>query len=401
MDVEARTTRKPGFRSMYREHYGLVWGAARRFGVADHQLDDAVQEAFLVAYRRLGSFDGQSPKAWLYSITRRVASNYRRAEQRATRRRHAAENLRAVAQPSTAEAMEAWQAVNGFLAMLTEREREIFVLSEIEGMTGAEVARSLGLRPSTTYDAIRGLRRRFVQDVVDAPKPGTLRAMARRERPRATSRTWGALVAALPAGPAPGPAGFGPLATWATLSAGTKTAIAGATLTTVLGGGFVLASDRPEQRRNAIASVDPPRPAPAEQPIAEATPTPHSEATPDPHTEALPPPEAERPKRPRPATATQKRSTLADENALLREGTVALARGEASRALELADEHARDFPTSALSDMRTALRVESLCALGKQAQARGEAHEFLRRRPASPVRERVANACPKNTEPGP
>lgn len=397
MDVEARATRRAGFRSMYREHYGLVWGAARRFGVADHQLDDAVQEAFIVAYRRLASFDGESPKAWLYSITRRVASNYRRAERRATRRKDAVLSTRALAQPSTAEAMEAWQAFDEFLAALSDRQREVFVLSEIEGMTGAEVARSLGLRPSTTYDAIRGLRQRFVRDVVEAPKPATLRRMARRDRPNATSRSWGALMAALPGA---GSTSAGPLALSATLSAGAKTAVAGVSIATVLGGGFMLMREEPEPPPPVIASKEPHQPAPAEQPrVPEKTPPkPPTEPEPNAATVAVSPEPAPTTRSRRPVEPTPEQGTLADENALLREGAAALARGEGSRALELANQHARDFPGSGLSDMRTALRIESLCALGKQAQARGEAHEFLRRRPSSPVAERVEKACPKKAE---
>ncbi|MEX1368686.1 MAG: sigma-70 family RNA polymerase sigma factor, partial [Nannocystaceae bacterium] len=158
---------------MYREHYGLVWGAARRFGVDDNLLDDAVQEAFLVAYRRMGSFDGRSPKAWLYGITRRVASNVRRSERRTTRRKDAVKHSMQTATSRSAEAVEAWQALDRFLEGLSERQREIFVLSELEGMTGAEVARSLSLRPSTTYDAIRALRRRFTEQIADPPPPDT------------------------------------------------------------------------------------------------------------------------------------------------------------------------------------------------------------------------------------
>ena len=405
MDVDPRATRKSGFRSMYREHYGLVWGAARRFGVADHQLDDAVQEAFIVAYRRLGSFDGESPKAWLYSITRRVASNYRRAERRATRRKDAVRRTHLVAQPASTDTTEAWQAVDGFITGLSERQREIFVLSELEGMTGAEVARSLGLRPSTTYDAIRTLRRRFVADVVDPPEPSRLQRMVRRDRPRPTARTWGALVAALPGSRVAGATGGSTLAAWTSLSVAGKTAVASIAAATVLVGGFVLTRDRsdpapvPEAMERArstartepapqtrVAAVDPDDPAPTPTPVVPHEPTP-TPPVPIARAGVAPPP--------------PKTDPLADENAILREGTEALAAGNASRALTLADQHARDFPDSALSDLRTALRIESLCALGKHAQARGEARQFLVRRPGSPLAERIESACPKKTEGAP
>ena len=400
MDVEPRADTKPGFRSMYREHYGLVWGAARRFGVADRHLDDAVQDAFIVAYRHLGSFDGKSPRAWLYSITRRVASNYRRAERRATRRRDAVQTLGAPARPGSAEA---WQAIDRFVAGLSERQQEIFILSEIEGMTGAEVARSLGLRPSTTYDAIRALRRRFVEDVVDAPRD--LGRMARRDRPRATANSWAALVAALPGGRLASAAGGSTLATWTSLSTGVKTAIASVAAATALAGGLVLAREgtEPPARAHATRQVEgselaesPPAPRPEPAGVVGAPPPTVEAPPPSPAPEVAPPVATPRPRK----KSEPEAAGLAVENAILRDGAAALANGNASRALELADEHARRFPRSSLADLRTALRIESLCALGKVAQARGEARLFLERRPASPLTQRIEAACTLKKEDG-
>lgn len=386
---------------MYREHYGLVWGAARRFGVADRHLDDAVQDAFVVAYRHLGSFDGKSPRAWLYSIARRVASNYRRAERRATRRKDAVHSVALAVRPRTTQAAEAWQAIDRFVAGLGERQQAIFILSELEGMTGAEVARSLGLRPSTTYDAIRDLRRRFIEDVVDAPPD--LERMARRDRPRATTRRWAALVAALPSGRIAGTTGGSTLATWTSLSTGVKTVLASVAAATALAGGLVLAADGANARTEpeAPGRVEPSEAAPSpptltQQPTELASAAPVTpEATPSPRPPAEPTTtrtiEPPRPRKKNEPAAPG----LAVENAILRDGAAALASGDASRALALANEHARKFPRSSLGDLRTALRIESLCALGKTAQARGETRLFLERRPASPLAQRLEAACPE------
>jgi len=291
------------------------------------------------------------------------------------------------------------------------------VLSEIEGMTGAEVARSLGLRPSTTYDAIRTLRRRFVEDVIDAPDRPRLQSMAKRDRPRATAQSWGALVAALPGSRIVGATGSGTIATWSSLSAVAKAGIATAAAATVLAGGMALGTARtstPPATRDrparTVASRDETPPIASQPPVPQAAaPLPPVAAAVNPPTNAAVPSEPVEARPGRPPRTTNPPAPvdpdpadgLGDENALLRGGTAALRNGDASRALRLADQHARAFPDSALADLRTALRIESLCALGNTAQARGESRQFLVRHPSSPLAERIEAACPRKSDPAP
>ena len=81
------------------------------------------------------------------------------------------------------------------------------------------------------------------------------------------------------------------------------------------------------------------------------------------------------------------------ETELLRRASTELGAGRADAALRITGEHGRRFPRSVLADLRTAVRIEALCGLGKAAQARGEAQVFLRERPESPVAERIERAC--------
>ena len=67
------------FRAFYDEHVALVWRTLFRLGVAKADLPDALQEVFLVAYRKLPEFEGRSkPSTWLVSICYRVAGDRRR-----------------------------------------------------------------------------------------------------------------------------------------------------------------------------------------------------------------------------------------------------------------------------------------------------------------------------------
>ena len=145
------------FRSVYRAHHGLVWHALFRFGVTPNAIEDAVQDVFVVAYRRRLDYAGPSTKAWLYGIARRVASNYRRSNRRRVQRH------RAIAatgrRSSSAGTHEAIHSLDRYLASLRADDRELFILSELEGMTAPEIADTLGCSIGTVASRLhRGLR---------------------------------------------------------------------------------------------------------------------------------------------------------------------------------------------------------------------------------------------------
>ena len=81
------TDREARFRAIYDSEFAFVWAAARYFGIPTAARDDVVQDVFLTAFRRLDQVHYQvSARAWLYGVTRRVASHYHRGNARRTRR---------------------------------------------------------------------------------------------------------------------------------------------------------------------------------------------------------------------------------------------------------------------------------------------------------------------------
>ena len=86
---------------------------------------------------------------------------------------------------------------------------------------------------------------------------------------------------------------------------------------------------------------------------------------------------------------------VAGEIALLNQAQRALASGQADRALQLLDRHARDFPRGSLAEERAAARIIALCALGHVTAARAETAAFVRKSPESPLVDRVRAACGK------
>jgi RNA polymerase sigma-70 factor, ECF subfamily len=157
------------FREIYDQYFDFVWRIARRLGVDDRALDDAVQDVFLVVYRRLAEFEGRSSlKSWIFGIARRVARDHRR---RVERKERGAVTLDELADPRAedpregAARVEAAAILHRFLDQLDDDKREVFVLAELEQMTVPEIADATGANVNTVYSRLRAGRLAFEQAV--------------------------------------------------------------------------------------------------------------------------------------------------------------------------------------------------------------------------------------------
>jgi hypothetical protein len=119
---------------------------------------------------------------------------------------------------------------------------------------------------------------------------------------------------------------------------------------------------------------------PAVSPVASASPpvTPVSSASP-----FVRPSSAPSVASPTPPSAEASPETLATERALLDEARSAIAHGDAARATDLLDRHARTFPRAALVEEREALTVEALAVAGQSDEARAALAHFRARYPRS------------------
>lgn len=171
VDVGSDATTRPDFEQLYDAHFAFVWRCARRLGVPEAQLDDAVQDVYLVVHRHLATYrPDHSPRAWLFSITRRVASDHRRR----LRRKGGLSELSPDAPgddrdgpAAQAERNQASAIVRRFIAQLDDDHASVFVLSELEQMTAPEVAEILSIEPTRVYTRMRSSRnalRRFVTE---------------------------------------------------------------------------------------------------------------------------------------------------------------------------------------------------------------------------------------------
>jgi RNA polymerase sigma-70 factor (ECF subfamily) len=158
----------PSFAAVYERYFEFVWASVRRNGVAEGDVDDVVQEVFVVIHAKLPTLrQPESLRSWVYGIVRRTVSHHRRS-QRADAVSGAALALASVADaPSQAspqaltEQAAQMQLLWSLLAELDDTKREVFILAEVEEMTAAEIAEALEIPQNTVYSRLRTARAAF------------------------------------------------------------------------------------------------------------------------------------------------------------------------------------------------------------------------------------------------
>lgn len=163
----------PTLRQVFDEHGAYVWRALRHLGAPEGEVDDLVQEVFVVVHRRLPSFEGRSSlRTWLYGICLRVASDFRRRA-RVRYERSVPDPAKDLAEPSSLAPDERAQAraqLRDLLAALDDDKRDVLVLYEIEGVPMSEIAEILGCPLQTAYSRLHAARARLIALVEEQEK---------------------------------------------------------------------------------------------------------------------------------------------------------------------------------------------------------------------------------------
>jgi RNA polymerase sigma-70 factor, ECF subfamily len=159
------------FKKIYDEHVAFVWRSLRRLGLSESALNDAVQDVFLVVFRRLPDFVERAKlSTWMFRICMRVAKDHRR---RAHVRREVLDDssFELQADPhdgaeTIAERQEDLALFDAALGKLDLDQRAVFILFELENMTGEQVAETLEIPLGTVYSRLRRGRAIFQQAVL-------------------------------------------------------------------------------------------------------------------------------------------------------------------------------------------------------------------------------------------
>jgi RNA polymerase sigma-70 factor, ECF subfamily len=152
--------------ALFEMHSALVHRVAYRLTLSADDAEDIVQDVFvglpeaLAAYGGKGAFD-----AWLRKVTARTAL----IRLRSTRRRNAtaaraADERKPMQYDGTIDRL----AIIAALSALPNDLRVVFVLSDIEGYSHAEIGRMLGIRPGTSQVRLYRARRKLRALLEDA-----------------------------------------------------------------------------------------------------------------------------------------------------------------------------------------------------------------------------------------
>lgn len=154
--------------ALYREHRAAASRFLLRLGVRREALEDTCQEVFLQAFRFLPKFRGDcSFRTWLYKI---CVSEARRTRRKGQLKSMLMGFLSArSSELSSGEIGEARSVrlVQEALDGLPESERLVFVLYELEGMSGREVADVADCPEATVFRRLHYARKQFKQHIVD------------------------------------------------------------------------------------------------------------------------------------------------------------------------------------------------------------------------------------------
>jgi RNA polymerase sigma-70 factor (ECF subfamily) len=145
-------------------HYDFIWRSLRRMGLEGADADDAAQEVFVIASRRLDSIAFDKERAFLFAAALRVAALSRRTQKRYQGRLDALVGDPVQGPPSPEELVsrrEARAELDAVLDTLDLELRAVFTLYELEELTVPEIAELMDVKEGTIASRLRRAREQF------------------------------------------------------------------------------------------------------------------------------------------------------------------------------------------------------------------------------------------------
>lgn len=168
-----RTVSKPlTMEEVYRLHAPTVIRWALRLGGPSFELEDVVQDVFLKVHRSLASFRGEAKiTTWLYQITRNVVGHRRRKDRIRRWLRGSADEVAGhlpalgITPVEAIERQEASRQLYRALDALSERHRTVFILFEMEQLSGEEIAEVMEAKVETVWVWLHRARAQYLKQV--------------------------------------------------------------------------------------------------------------------------------------------------------------------------------------------------------------------------------------------
>ncbi|MBN1612436.1 MAG: sigma-70 family RNA polymerase sigma factor [Polyangiaceae bacterium] len=144
------------------DYAGTVWRLLRRLGLSPADADDATQQVFMIASRKLELIGTESARSFLCGTALRVASNARRARRRLREVTAELDEHPSGSDPeAAAELVRARDLLDQLLGGLSPKLRRALVLAEIEELEVEEIARLESIPVGTAASRLRLAREAF------------------------------------------------------------------------------------------------------------------------------------------------------------------------------------------------------------------------------------------------
>jgi RNA polymerase sigma-70 factor (ECF subfamily) len=156
----------PDFDTLVHEHLDFVWRLLRRLGLSESDAEDAAQQVFMIAARKLDELPPETERAFLYGTARRVAANAHRARRR---RRDAPAELPELPELESTEGspfeqlelVRAAALLDELLERLPDDLRRVLVLAELEEVAVPAIAELEQIPVGTAASRLRRARTAF------------------------------------------------------------------------------------------------------------------------------------------------------------------------------------------------------------------------------------------------
>ena len=153
------------FEQVYNDYYQRVY--VRVLSLIQHpqEAEDLTQDTFMKVYRVFATLDMSNFNAWLYRVATNVAYDALRRRRRITFSSLDADGQERL-HPHSSDVQEDYETretLHTALSALSETQRDLLLLHEVQGYTAIELASSSGHTYDTVTFTIRRARRVFKQ----------------------------------------------------------------------------------------------------------------------------------------------------------------------------------------------------------------------------------------------
>jgi RNA polymerase sigma-70 factor, ECF subfamily len=145
------------FERLYRTHVGRIHTLVRRM-LSDQDTDEVAQDIFVRAWRKLGTFRGESAfGTWLHRLAINVILGRREALGIRRQRYHEGDAMLETVS-SRGAPVEMSIDFETAIGLLPDGARQVFVLHDVEGYQHEEIAQMLGLATGTSKSQLHRAR---------------------------------------------------------------------------------------------------------------------------------------------------------------------------------------------------------------------------------------------------